>query len=212
MYCIPVRVYIHVGQGSLYKRINNMQIDCTISHHNCITFRACSTLGLLQRNMATSYNFKQLVPGLAVIVVYINGQPACALLDSGSLADFISAKLVYQLSIKTYELVKQLPVHLAIQGSRAKISVGCDVQIEYQSICKTQYFDIIKLLHYNLILRTLFLFQHGVSLEFNPTTVVVGRSPALPLQGKNINALEFRAAEVYKDCLEQMCTYLQKYT
>lgn len=64
------------------------------------------SLPALQHNAATPRDFRWVIPEPIVIVVNINGHPARALLDSGSLSDFMS-------------------VHLAVQGSRAKITVGC---------------------------------------------------------------------------------------
>ena len=113
-----------------------------------------------------------------------------ALLDSGSLADFISTKVVHQLEIQPFELAKQLPVHLAVQGSRAKISSGCKATIAYQGINESRYFDVVNLLHYDLILGTPFLFQHKVTISLNPTAVVVGSVKALPIHGKNVSVLE----------------------
>ncbi|CAL1706346.1 unnamed protein product [Somion occarium] len=92
------------------------------------------SLPALQRNAATPRNFRRVIPEPIVIVVNINGHPACALLDSGSLSDFMSSKLTHQLGVKTFELEKPLPMHLAVQGSHAKINVGCKAHLAYQSV------------------------------------------------------------------------------
>ncbi|KAI0077771.1 hypothetical protein K474DRAFT_1620737, partial [Panus rudis PR-1116 ss-1] len=165
----------------------------------------------LQRNAATPRDLKRLVPEPVVVVVHINGHPARALLDSGSLADFMSAKLAHQLGIKTFELVKPLPVHLAVQGSRAKINMGCKASIRYQGISEDRYFDIVNLLNYDLILGTPFLFQHQITVGMNPTTVLVGSEKALPLEGKSIRVLASRAAELYEDKIEAARKLLREY-
>ena len=108
-------------------------------------------LGALQRNAASTRDFKRMVPEPIVVVVQLDGRPVRALLDSGSLADFISSKVVHQLGIQTFELAKQLPVHLAVQGSRAKISSGCQARQNYQGINESQYFDVANLLHHCMI-------------------------------------------------------------
>ncbi|KAI0077429.1 hypothetical protein K474DRAFT_1595981, partial [Panus rudis PR-1116 ss-1] len=168
-------------------------------------------IAALQRNAAAPQDLKRLIPEPVVVVVYINGHPARALLDSGSLADFMSAKLAHQLGIKTFELVKPLPVQMAVQGSRTKVNLGCKAQIKYQNVSETRYFDIVNLLNYDLILGTPFLFQHKVALGLNPTTVVVGSDCALPIEGKSVRAIASRAAEIYEDKLEMARKLLREY-
>ncbi|KAI0072453.1 hypothetical protein K474DRAFT_1726985, partial [Panus rudis PR-1116 ss-1] len=168
-------------------------------------------IAALQRNAATPRDLKRLVPEPVVIVVHINGHPTRALLDSGSLADFMSAKLAHQLGIKTFELVKPLPVHLAVQGSHAKINMGCKASIRYQGISKDRYFDIVNLLNYDLILGTPFLFQHQITVGMNPMMVLVGSEKALPLEGKSIRVLASRAAELYEDKIEAARKLLREY-
>ncbi|KAI0074477.1 hypothetical protein K474DRAFT_1601376, partial [Panus rudis PR-1116 ss-1] len=152
------------------------------------------TIPAIQRNSGATRDFRRLIPEPAVVVVRVNDQPARALLDSGSLADFMSAKLAHQLGIKTFELEKPLPVHLAVQGSRAKVNLGCKANISYQNVSGARYFDIINLLNYDLILGTPFMFQHRITVGFNPTTVVVGSATAQPIEGKHVRVLESRAA------------------
>lgn len=137
------------------------------------------------------------MPDPIIVVANINGQPARALLDRGCLADLISANLVRQLVIEPEELAKQ------IQGSRAKTSTGCRAELQYQTVKAIQYFDIVNLLHYDLILDTPFFYQHKVNIGFNPTTVLIGSDRPLPIVGSDIRALESRAAEVYSDQLEK---------
>ncbi|KAI0070206.1 hypothetical protein K474DRAFT_1609108, partial [Panus rudis PR-1116 ss-1] len=165
----------------------------------------------IQRNAACTRDLKRLVPEPVVVVVNINGHPARALLDSGSLADFMSSKLAHQLGIKTFELTKPLPVQMAVQGSHAKVSTGCKAHIKYQHISEERYFDIVNLLSYDLILGTPFLFQHQVAVGLNPTTVVVGSDQALPIEGKSVRILASRAADLYEDKLEMARKLLREY-
>ncbi|KAI0077519.1 hypothetical protein K474DRAFT_1750949, partial [Panus rudis PR-1116 ss-1] len=169
------------------------------------------TIPAIQRNAGTPRDFRRMIPEPVIVVVLINGQPARALLDTGSLADFMSAKLAQQLKLPIVELAKPLPVHLAVQGSRAKVNLGCTAELSYQSIKGKRYFDIINLLNYDLILGTPFLFQHQISIGFHPTTVTVGSSQALPLEGKQLRTLESRSAEIYEDRLEEARNHLREY-
>jgi hypothetical protein len=134
---------------------------------NCIAKLRCSTLSIyemeyttLQRNAALPQDFDCVIPKPLVIKVKINGVPTRALVDSGSLGDFMSSSLSDQLRLKQIELVKLLSLHLAVQGSRSKVNCRVLTQFEYQTINSTQYFDIINLSSYNIILETSFLFQH----------------------------------------------------
>ena len=167
---------------------------------------------IIQRNAAAPCDLRCIIPEPIVVVVSINGHPVCALLDTGSLLDFMSAKLAHQLGVETFELTKPMPLHLAIQGSCAKINYGCVAQLEYQEISAKRYFDIINLLNYDIILGTLFFFQHHVLAGFNPIKVVVGSAKPLPVEGKQARVLESQAAEVFADRLEAARQELHEYT
>ena len=118
------------------------------------------TYPALERNAGTVKDFKRMVPKPVVVVVHINGHPAWALLDTGSLADFMSSTLAEQLGFTRMELAKPLTIQLAVQGSRLKVNYGTKARLEYQSISAKRYFDIANLQNYDLILGTPFLFQH----------------------------------------------------
>ncbi|KAJ3475739.1 hypothetical protein NLI96_g11638 [Meripilus lineatus] len=153
----------------------------------------------LQRTAAVTRDLRRLIPEPIVVVVDVNGEPARALMDSGSLADFISAKFVRQLKVKTFDLEKPLPVQLAVQGSRTKITTGCMIQLKYQDINEGRYLDVSNLENYDIILGTPFLFQHRVSIGFNPTSVLVDSVEPLPIEGKRVRVLESRVADMFDD-------------
>ncbi|KAI0360062.1 hypothetical protein OH77DRAFT_1446932, partial [Trametes cingulata] len=165
----------------------------------------------MQRNAATTRDFQRVVPEPIVVVVHINGQPARALLDSGSLADFMSAKFAHQVGIKPRELEKALPVQLAVQGSRAKINYGCSAMLEYQTIIAERYFDIMNLLNYDIILGTPFLNQHRVMLGFNPSKVVIGCREVAVVESSRRRVVESRAADIQEERLERARTLLREY-
>ncbi|EPQ50009.1 hypothetical protein GLOTRDRAFT_16397, partial [Gloeophyllum trabeum ATCC 11539] len=158
----------------------------------------------IQRNASVTKDFKRLIPKPIVIVVQINGQPARALLDSGSLADFMSYDLANQLRVAKVELTKPLPVQLAVQGSRSKVNWGAKARIQYQSINCDRYFDLINLQSYDLILGTPFLFQHNIMIGLNPPKVIVGSADPLPLRGEGVRVLESRAADLLEDDLQHV--------
>ncbi|THV05484.1 hypothetical protein K435DRAFT_647211, partial [Dendrothele bispora CBS 962.96] len=170
-----------------------------------------STYAGLQRNAGSARDLSRSVPKPVVVVLNILGKPARALLDTGSLGDFMSSSLADQLGVKKITLQKPIPLHLAVQGSRSKINTGTIVQTEYQEISEERYFDIINLSNYDLILGTPFLFQHRVSIGFNPTRINIGSVEALPVHGENVRHLASRAAELAEDALEQIRVELLNY-
>ena len=94
----------------------------------------------------------------------MNGQPARALIDAGSLADCVSLTLVDQLKLEHVMLEKPLTIQLSVQGSQqSKVNFGVKVHFKYQGTDYKWYFDVINLQNYNMIfmiLGTLFLYQH----------------------------------------------------
>ncbi|KZP29149.1 hypothetical protein FIBSPDRAFT_658912, partial [Athelia psychrophila] len=57
-----------------------------------------------------------------VIVVSINGQNCRALVDTGSLGDFMSTTLAGQLKLKYENLEKPLILQLAVSGSQSTVN------------------------------------------------------------------------------------------
>ncbi|KZT00488.1 uncharacterized protein LAESUDRAFT_739589 [Laetiporus sulphureus 93-53] len=134
------------------------------AHFKMIKLR---TMGISLRNdPLPAVQCNCVIPELPTIVIDVNGHPAHALLDTGSMADFIFAWLVHQLGLKSFELAKPLPVHLAVQGSRSKI-------------------------------------HSRLALGFNPTTVEIGSTKLLPVEGKQSKVLESQATETVCEYLPQ---------
>ena len=135
----------------------------------------------LQRNAAQVKGNQRVLPKPIVVKVNINGRPARALLDSGSLGDFLSSTLADQLSVKRENLDTPLSLQLAVQGSRSKVNTRATVNLEYQEISETRTFDIININNYDVILGTPWMYQHQICLGFNPARVVVGSDTALAI-------------------------------
>ena len=125
----------------------------------------------LQRNAVQVKGHHQILPKPIVVKVAVNNQPARALLNSGSLGDFMSSTLADQLAVKRSTLDAPLSLQLAIQGLRSKVNAVGTVQFQYQGINETCTFDIINLNSYDLILGTPWMHQHQVCLGFNPAHV-----------------------------------------
>ena len=88
----------------------------------------------LQQNLAQIKSTSRILPKPIVVKVEVNGHPVRALLDSGSLGDFVSSTLVDQLSIAREALDSPLSLHLAIQGSRSKVNARATIKLQYQTI------------------------------------------------------------------------------
>jgi hypothetical protein len=135
----------------------------------------------LQRN-AAQVKGKRILPKPLVVKVTVNGQPARALLDSGSLGDFMSSTLADQLQVKKELLDTPLALQLAVQGSRSKVNAAATAQLQYQTINETRTFDIINLNSYDLILGTPWMHQHQICIGFNPARVIIGSDESQPLK------------------------------
>ncbi|KIY60906.1 hypothetical protein CYLTODRAFT_323038, partial [Cylindrobasidium torrendii FP15055 ss-10] len=150
----------------------------------------------LERNAASTRDFTRKVPHPLVVEVLVAGHPCRALLDSGSVADFISGKVLDQLKLKSMPLEKPIDLHLAVQGSRSKVNFGTRQRIEYQGIDEERYFDVANLTSYDLVLGTPFLFQHKVSFGLNPCHIVIGSTEGVPIEGVNVSKIDARAIEM----------------
>ena len=73
--------------------------------------------------------------------------------------------------------------------------MGCEPRFEYQQISEDRYFDIVNLLHYDMILGTPFI-QHKVPVGLNPSSVLIGSTIALPIEGRNVQSLQSRAVDL----------------
>ena len=167
-----------------------------------------SVLPVLQRNAAVTKDPSRIVPNPVTVVVNIDGSPARALIDTGSLCDFMSSTLADQLRLKREELKTALVVQLAVLGSRSKVNYKVNAQFEYQGINERRAFDIINLSSYDLILGTPFLFQHKVMIGLNDTRIIIGSNIAMPIRGASVTSLSSRTAQLRAENLEGARKYL----
>ena len=165
----------------------------------------------LQQNAARVKDQARILPKPLIITVKINRHPARALLDSGSLGDFMSTNLADQLKVKTEELETPLPVQLAVQGSRTHVNSHAQVQFQYQDIDEERLFDIININSYDLILGTPWLYQHQVCVGFNPGRVVIGSDDAVPVKLGPSTKLMSQAISVGEDEIKAAHEELRQY-
>ncbi|KAF9006384.1 hypothetical protein BDZ89DRAFT_894847, partial [Hymenopellis radicata] len=60
----------------------------------------------------------------------INESPIRALIDTGSMGDFLSTTVADQLHVEKEELSTPLPLQLAVQGPRSKISNHSEMEVQ----------------------------------------------------------------------------------
>ncbi|KAJ3561610.1 hypothetical protein NP233_g10090 [Leucocoprinus birnbaumii] len=165
----------------------------------------------IERNSSGRRDAMRSVPRPLVIVVKVNGHPVQALLDSGSLGDFMSSNLAQQLAVKRVELANPVNVQMAVQGSRTKVNYSSKVSIQYQEIREERYFDIINLSNYDLILGTPFLYQHRVSIALEPPAVVIGSIHSMPMHGERVTKLSSQSMSVYEENIDEVRKWLTNY-
>ena len=124
---------------------------------------------------------ERLLPKPVVIKFTVDGRPARALVDSGSLGDFMSATLVDQLKLKRTNFEKPLGLQLAVQGSRSKINSFVNVNYSYQDIDDSRRFDVANLNDYDVILGTPWIWQHKVCVGLNPPRIMIGSDTPIPI-------------------------------
>ncbi|KAI0038291.1 hypothetical protein FA95DRAFT_1458214, partial [Auriscalpium vulgare] len=158
----------------------------------------------IERNASRTKDLRRTLPRPIVLTVRVDGKPVRALLDTGSMADFVSTTLVDQLKLRTEVLAKPLPVQLAVHGSRSKINRSATVQFEYQEISCSRRFDVVNLDNYDMILGTPFIFQHKLMIGMNPTRVVVGSAQPLEIRGEEVTTISSAAADLLEGELEKL--------
>ncbi len=106
------------------------------------------------------------------------------------MGDFISTTIMDQLGLKCIVLAVPLPLQMVVQGSQSKINCRVCCEFEYRTIKGDRYFDVANLLSYDIILGTLWLYQHEVTVGFNSSKVIIGSVSPPPMQGTTIGILE----------------------
>ena len=162
----------------------------------------------VERNALKPKDFTRTLPKPIEVTVRINNKPVRALLDTGSMADFVSTTIVDQLGLTKEVLAKPLPVQLAVHGSRSKINCSVTVDFEYQEINCKRRFDVVNLDNYDMILGTPFLFQHKVAIRLNPIRISIGSALPVDIQGEDTAVITSAAADLLEDELGKLRTEL----
>ncbi|KAG6806414.1 hypothetical protein H0H92_011434, partial [Tricholoma furcatifolium] len=195
--------------------------DAPIANENEADYRQLAAFGqqvergtypAIQRTSARRKHVPRTIPRPVVVTIKLDGHPVRALIDSGSLGDFVSPTVVEQLKLKKEELEESVPVQLAAPGSHTKVNYGAQLKFEYQGISCNKYMDVMNIHTYDVILGTPFIYQHKVLCGLNPTRVIIGSNEPLPMkEGTEVAKLSSRAVELYEQSLEQVRQELREY-
>lgn len=167
-----------------------------------------SSYSALERNAMITKDTTQTIPKPVVVIIHANGQPACALVNTRSLADFMSLNLAEQLKLKRIWLEKPLPIQLTIQGSQSKVNFGISVCFQYQGADYQCYFNVINLQNYDMILRMPFLYQHQALVGLNSSRLVMGSKEPREMKGPQVSVLESCTTEIYEKNVDKVRRYL----
>ena len=111
---------------------------------------------------------------------------AFALLDSGCTSDSVSPEFATSVNLKVHKLEEPVPLQLGTVGSRSKINFGVFADFEIGKTKDNHYFDIINIDRYDVILGTVFMRKHGITLDFEHDKVrVKGRVLDTIIEGPN---------------------------
>lgn len=165
----------------------------------------------IEQNASVPRDPSRSIPDPVVIEVMIEGHPVRALLDSGSLGDFVSSILVGQLRLRKRDLISPLNVQMAAQGSQSKTNYSVEAKFNYQNIEEIRKFDIINLSGYDIILGTPWFFQHQVMVGLNPARITIGSHMSLPIKGTGVQKLASRTMKIYTKHIEEVRKSLLEY-
>ncbi|KAG0697909.1 hypothetical protein DFH29DRAFT_878387 [Suillus ampliporus] len=165
----------------------------------------------LHQQAARPKSTTRLLPRSLVVIVLINDRPCRALLDLGSLTDFVSTTVVDQLKLRYDLLEKPIPLQLAVSGSRSIVKATTTVNLKYQDVSGPCTFDIANLETYDVILGMPFLYQHQVLLGFNPSEIKIRSLDPLPIRGSQTQVLELKGSSLQPDIIEAYREDLRKY-
>jgi hypothetical protein len=164
----------------------------------------------IERTAGIPRDFTRKLPKPVIVEVEINGKRVRALIDSGSLADFMSTTLADQLQVNKVPLKKPLQLQLVVHGSRSKINFGATAEFQYQGINDSRSFDIANLDTYDIILGTPFLYQYQVMIGLNPTRVFIGSKVAMPIEGESVAVIQSAAADLFDEKMDGLRERLKK--
>ena len=112
----------------------------------------------------------------------INGVKVHCLLDSGCEGVMISPNFICTTGIVPIKLEQPIGLQLVCVGSKSTINYGAKSTITFRTACVKEYFNIVNIDYYDVILGTLFLRRLNITLDFtSPGAIRMGTAPETPL-------------------------------
>ncbi|QRV77164.1 Pol polyprotein/retrotransposon [Ceratobasidium sp. AG-Ba] len=173
--------------------------------------RTKQTTQVIERNAARPKDVTQKLPKPVIVEASINGEKVRALIDSGSLSDFISTTVADQLKLKCQALAKPIGLQMAVAGSRSAINYVVEERFSYQDIDEMRRFYVINIDNYDMILGTPFIYQYKALVSLNPPAVHLGTNKALPISRESAIVIESCAAELFEEQIEKRRQALREY-
>ncbi|KAF8753032.1 hypothetical protein RHS01_07371 [Rhizoctonia solani] len=149
--------------------------------------RKVNKQGYIERNAMRVRDNTRKVPQTITVQARLNGQTVRVLLDW-----------------------EPLQLVLAISGSKGVVNYATKARLQYQDVDEEREFDVGNLGSYDIILGTPWLYQHSVSLSFNPMGVSIGSARPLPLEGDYVLEVNSLATDVFESRLEELRVILRK--
>jgi hypothetical protein len=111
---------------------------------------------------------------------------AFILVNSGCTSDSVSPEFTTSANLKAHELEEPMPLQLGTVGSHSKINFRVFADFEIGKTKDNHYFDVVNIDRYDVILGTVFMRKHGITLDFKHDEVQVrGRVLDTIIKGPN---------------------------
>jgi len=112
----------------------------------------------------------------------VHGCHALAMIDTGSMGNFLSPAFAMVTRVATFPLEQQLTLQLGCMGSRSKITHGVRAQLSIGAFSARVYFDVANIDQYDCILGIPFLRQNTAVVDFGTQKLHIGRGEIPMLQ------------------------------
>ncbi|EIW62919.1 uncharacterized protein TRAVEDRAFT_113006 [Trametes versicolor FP-101664 SS1] len=86
--------------------------------------------------------------------ISVNNVVALALFNSGCTTDSITLELAYLSHADRIDLKEPVGLRLGTKGSKTRINYGAQAELRVGSVKTTQYFDVVDIDKYDIILGT----------------------------------------------------------
>lgn len=124
----------------------------------------------------------------------VRGLKGLTLWDSGSTATGMTPAFAQVANITVFPLEEPVTLQLGTVGSRSKINYGTFETISMDGFNEKEYFDIMNLDRYDIVVGTPFMHKHGVILDFENDKVIINgvAIPAISLEGEEAERIARR--------------------